>query len=251
MKKAILSIAAVTLLLAGCSQSSKDDQKTTTPSGEEFSATLPILKEKQDTTNEQLAVLANVEKIVVNPNPPAEESKKAHKMHAANNGVAEHDENGNVKEYFRYYDVPASWTIDKDNTKDETYVAVYDVQEGNSNALVQLYNINAFNKSPLEEGRNMTPEELEGRMVETDHAFTEQTVVTIDGQEWHVGRQIMAERKMARLTFYRMESTGSYDDSVVVGSIYYPLNPGVDQDRTDLKKTIGQLKDVVYQLSKK
>ena len=56
---------------------------------------------------------------------------------------------------------------------------------------------------------------------------------------------------MARLTFYRMESTGAYDDSVVVGAIYYSLDPGLDTDRTLLKKAIGQLKDVVYQISKK
>jgi hypothetical protein len=51
--------------------------------------------------------------------------------------------------------------------------------------------------------------------------------------------------KLARLTFYRMESTGAYDDSVVVGAIYYSLDPGLDTDRTLLKKAIGQLKDVV------
>ncbi len=53
--------------------------------------------------------------------------------------------------------------------------------------MVQLYNINAFNQSPLEDGRNMTPEELEARMVETNHSFSEKTVVTINGQEWRLG----------------------------------------------------------------
>ena len=75
--------------------------------------------------------------------------------------------------------------------------------------------------------------------------------MTIAGQEWQVGRQILSDQKLARLTFYRMESTGSYDDSVVVGAIYYSLDPGLDTDRTLLKKAIGQLKDVVYQISKK
>ncbi len=47
-----------------------------------------------------------------------------------------------------------------------------------------------------------------------------------------------------------MESTAAYDDSVVVGSIYYSLDPGTDKDRTNLKKVIGQVKDVVYQIAK-
>lgn len=82
----------------------------------------------------------------------------------------------------------------------------------------------------------MTPEELEARMVETNHSFNEKTVVTINGQEWRVGRQLLTDQKLARLTFYRMESTAAYDDSVVVGSIYYSLDPGTDKDRTNLKK---------------
>ena len=139
----------------------------------------------------------------------------------------------------------------KENTEDETLAAVYDVKEGANNYMVQLYNINAFNKSPLEEGVNMNEEELAARMAETNHNFIEQSVVTINDQEWKAGRQIMNDQKMARLTFYRMESTGEYDDSVVVGSIYYSLDPGLDKDRTALKKAIGQLKDVVYSLSKK
>ncbi|MBP0929188.1 glucose-6-phosphate isomerase [Streptococcus suis] len=251
MKKLILCIGLCSLLLAGCGKASQKTGKTPASSGEEFSTTLPILQEKQDTTNEQFNVLANAEVVAVNSTPPADETQKGHKIYAANNGVAEKDENGNIKEYFRYYNVPSTWTINAENTKDETVAAVYDVKEGGSNYMVQLYNINAFNQSPLEDGRNMTPEELEARMVETNHSFNEKTVVTINGQEWRVGRQLLTDQKLARLTFYRMESTAAYDDSVVVGSIYYSLDPGTDKDRTNLKKVIGQVKDVVYQIAKK
>ncbi|HFI0641165.1 glucose-6-phosphate isomerase [Streptococcus suis] len=249
MKKTLVCIGLCSLLLAGCGE--KTENKGTDPSGADFSTQLPILKEKQDTTNETMNVLANAPLVVVNANPPADETQKGHKIYAANNGVAEKDENGNIKEYFRYYDVPSTWTINAENTQDETVAAVYDVKEGSSNYMVQLYNINAFNQSPLEDGRNMTPEELEARMVETNHSFSEKTVVTINGQEWQVGRQLLTDQKLARLTFYRMESTAAYDDSVVVGSIYYSLDPGTDKDRTNLKKVIGQVKDVVYQIAKK
>ncbi|MEI4369490.1 glucose-6-phosphate isomerase [Streptococcus suis] len=250
MKKLILCIGLCSLLLAGCGKASQKTEKTPASSGEEFSTALPILQEKQDTTNEQFNVLANAELIAVNSTQPADETQKGHKIYAANNGVAEKDENGNIKEYFRYYDVPSTWTINAENTQDETVAAVYDVKEGGSNYMVQLYNINAFNQSPLEDGRNMTPEELEARMLETNHSFSEKTVVTINGQEWQVGRQLLTDQKLARLTFYRMESTAAYDDSVVVGSIYYSLDPGTDKDRTNLKKVIGQVKDVVYQIAK-
>ncbi|HFI0505520.1 TPA: glucose-6-phosphate isomerase [Streptococcus suis] len=252
MKKSLVLMGLLSLFLTACGgkeQTSSSQQSSS--SGEEFSATLPILQEKEDTSNEKLDVLANAETNVVNPNPPADETQKAHKIHAANNGVAEQDENGNIKEYFRYYDVPSTWTINVENTEDGTLMAVYDVKEGASTFMVQLYTINAFNQSPLEDGRNMTMDELAERMKETNHDFSEDTVVMIAGQEWQVGRQILSDQKLARLTFYRMESTGAYDDSVVVGAIYYSLDPGLDTDRTLLKKAIGQLKDVVYQISKK
>lgn len=249
MKKTLVCIGLFSLFLAGCGE--KKENTGTNPSGADFSTTLPILKEKQDTINESMNVLANAPVVVVNANPPADETQKGHKIHAANNGVAEKDEAGNIKENFRYYDVPTNWTINTENTEDETVAAVYDVKVDSSNFMVQLYNINAFNKSPLEEGRNMTPEELEVRMDETNHSFIEKTIVTINGQEWQVGRQLMTDKKMGRITFYRMESTGAYDDSVVVGSVYYSLDPGLDKDRTNLKQTIGQLKDVLYNISKK
>lgn len=249
MKKTLVCIGLFSLFLAGCGE--KKENTGTNPSGADFSTQLPILKEKQDTSNETMNVLANAPVVVVNANPPADETQKGHKIHAANNGVAEKDEAGNIKENFRYYDVPTNWTINTENTEDETVAAVYDVKVDSSNFMVQLYNINAFNKSPLEEGRNMTPEELEVRMDETNHSFIEKTIVTINGQEWQVGRQLMTDKKMGRITFYRMESTGAYDDSVVVGSVYYSLDPGLDKDRTNLKQTIGQLKDVLYNISKK
>ncbi|MDG3131667.1 glucose-6-phosphate isomerase [Streptococcus suis] len=251
MRKLLISVGLCSLLLVGCGEKTEEVKKNTSPSGEELSTTLPILQEKQDTTNEQLNVLANAETLVVNANPPVDESQKPYKLHAANNGVAEKDENGNIKEFFRYYDIPTTWKVSTENTANDNVSAVYDVKEDSSNYIVQLYNLNAFDKSPLEEGRNMTPEELEARMLETNHAFVEKTIVTINGQEWNIGRQILKEQKMMRLSFYRMESTGAYDDSVVVGSLYYSLDPGLDKDRANLKKTIGYLKDIVYQLSKK
>ena len=130
-----------------------------------------------------------------------------------------------------------------ENTE-ETLMAVYDVKEGASTFMVQLYTINAFNQSPLEDGAQYDHGRA-GRTHERDQSrFSEDTIVTIAGQEWQVGRQILSDQKLARLTFYRMES-GAYDDSVVVGAIYYSLDPGLDTDRTLLKKAIGQLKDVV------
>ncbi|MFX3977114.1 glucose-6-phosphate isomerase, partial [Streptococcus suis] len=76
--------------------------------------------------------------------------------------------------------------------------------------------------------------------------FNEKTVVTITGQDWRVGRQVLTDQTLARLTLYRMDSTAAYDDSVVVGSISYSLDPGTDKDRTTLKQVLGHVKDVVY-----
>ena len=89
MKKSLVLMGLLSLFLTACGgkeQTSSSQQSSS--SGEEFSATLPILQEKEDTSNEKLDVLANAEINVVNPNPPADETQKAHKIHAANNGVA-------------------------------------------------------------------------------------------------------------------------------------------------------------------
>lgn len=248
MKKTVVVMGLATCLLAACGKSEDTSSSSTEGS---LSTTLPVLEEKTDTSVDILANLISAEPVAANPNPPADESQKAHKIHAASNWVAEKDEAGNVKEYFRYYDVPASWSINAENTTDETMAAVYDVKEGQSTFMVQLYMLNAFTVSPLENGVNMNDQELEARMLESQHTFVEKTTVTIEGQEWKVGRQLMTDQQMARITFYRMENTGSYDDSVVVGTIYYPLSSADDKDRSSLRLAIGQLKDVVYQLSKK
>ena len=249
MKKTVLVIGLAACLLAACG---KSDKKTTTSSTEgTLSSTLPILEEKQNTSVDILANLISADRVVANPTPPEDETQKGHKIHAAANWVAEKDEAGNIKENFRYYDVPANWTINAENTTDETQGAVYDVKEGQSTFMVQIYMLNAFTVSPLENGVNMNDQELEARMVEAQLTFVERTTVTIEGQEWKVGRQFMTDQKMGRITFYRMENTGAYDDSVVVASVYYPLSSDMDKDRSALRQTIGQMKDVVYQISKK
>lgn len=251
MKKILLLMGLSSLILSACGKANTDSSSSSSTSTSELPSALSALEEKKDPTVETLHYLANAERQVINPTPPADESQKGHKIYAANNGVAETNEAGEIKENFRYYDLPANWTLNTENTEDETVAAVYDVTDGLSRFMVQLYNLNAFNKSPLEEGRNMTPEELEVRMTETNHVFSEKTTATIEGQEWQVGQALMVEQKMARITFYRMESTGAYDDSVVVGSIYYPLDSEGDLKRESLSTAIGQLKDVLYQISKK
>ncbi|NQG98092.1 glucose-6-phosphate isomerase [Streptococcus suis] len=252
MKKSLLVLGLSSLLLVACgSNESSTDAKTTSSSSEALSTTLPILEEKKDTTNETFDALVNAEYQVVNANPPADESQKGHKLLSANNWVAEKDENGEIIYHYRYYDVPANWTINQENTEDETLAAVYDVKDGQNQFIVQLYMLNAFQASPLDGGTIMTDEQWAARMTETNHTFTENGTVTIQGQEWKVGRQILADKKMGRITFYRLENTGGYDDSVVVGTVVYPLEAVYDSDRAVLKKTIGQVKDVLYQVSKK
>ncbi|MBM7315583.1 glucose-6-phosphate isomerase [Streptococcus suis] len=251
MKKTILALGLTSLLLAACGSTDKASDATTSSSSEALSTTLPILEEKKDTTNETFDVLANAEYQVVNENPPADETQKVHKLLSANNWVAEKDENGEIIYHYRYYDVPASWTISQENTEDETLAAVYDVKDGQNQFIIQLYTLNAFQASPLDGGTIMTDDQWAARMTETNHTFTETGTVTIQGQEWKVGRQILADKKMGRITFYRLENTGGYDDSVVVGTVVYPLEAVYDSDRAVLKKTIGQLKDVLYQVSKK
>ncbi len=61
---------------------------------------------------------------------------------------------------------------------------------------------------------------------------------------------VINRSKLARLTFYRMESTAAYDDSVVVGSIYYSLDPGDDKKRTNLKRLSAKLRMLCTKLLK-
>lgn len=251
MKKTLLLLGLASLVLTACGKSDSKKQEANETKESSVPTTLPILEEKTNPDQDILSHLMSVERLLVNPTPPEDETPKGHKIFAANNWVAEKDETGAIIEHYRWYDVPENWTLDTENTSDETLSAVYNVKVGEANFIVQLYLLNAFAKSPLEEGGIMTEEELSARMVESNHHFTEQLTITIEGQEWRVGREFLTDRKMGRITLYRMENTSSYDDSVVVGTLYYPLDATADSKREALRQTIGYLKDVVYQIAKK
>ena len=62
MKKSLVLMGLLSLFLTACGgkeQTSSSQQSSS--SGEEFSATLPILQEKEDTSSEKLDVLVNAD----------------------------------------------------------------------------------------------------------------------------------------------------------------------------------------------
>ncbi len=151
------------------------------------------MQEKQDTTNEQFNVLANAEVVAVNSTPPADETQKATRFMRPIMVLLKKMKMGISRNISVIMMCHLLGQLMQKILRMRRSLQSTMLKRG-SNYMVQIYNINAFNQSPLEDGRNMTPEELEARMVETNHSFSEKTVVTINGQEWQVGRQLLTDQ---------------------------------------------------------
>lgn len=243
MKKKSIILGLCCLLLIVCSACTKQSSKHSSKSNHQVKSVKEISqKEFQD--------LANSKRLIVNQNPPKYDFLKDARLESARNGLVETDINGEVKHHYRWYEKPDLWTLNV-NTKDKDRDLVYDAREHDSTFIVQLYTLNAYSQSPLDGGHVLTEQELSERLKKDLHYFSKETKITIENQEWHVGYEKNTSNNSSRLTFYRVENTGNFDDSVVVGAIIFPLASSKKATKANLKEAIGHLKDILYQISKK
>lgn len=168
---------------------------------------------------------------------------------SASNGVSKTNGIGEPAESKRTYKLPDNWTYLAAKTKDEEQDMVFQVHGGTVDFLVQLYALDAYTKSPLQGGQVMTEEELKQRMEEDGRDFQLISDIEIDGKKWNVGFESLPDSNLASIVFFRLENTGNFDDTLLVGSFIYPYEASRDFDQSALRE-VGHLKSILAQLSK-
>ncbi|MGT2742299.1 hypothetical protein [Streptococcus plurextorum] len=212
----------------------------------------------QTTTNKTSSELANpsqkerLETLAAVPIKPITDSvapvNKA-RLAPADNGIVQTDLQGNPIIHYRDYIYPSTWELYQSRIPDADidYIAYGQ----HIQPIVQLYTLDAYEQSPLDGGEIHDIENLNEVMTRDGQYFQAITNIQIDDQEWYVGYEEKENNNTAKLTFYRLENTGNFDDSILVGAIIFPISAEGRDLESDLHTTIGYLKTVLYQLSKK
>lgn len=183
--------------------------------------------------------------------PLAIKAAKEEKIYSATNGVAKTQglgDNAEEVESYRLYQVPESWQLQQvrgPQPTDYTYIA----SEDDMTFGVQLYTLDAYLTSPLSGGQVMTKDELAQFLKGDGQNFSQETTISIKDQEWQVGYEEKGENNAAKITFYRLENTGNYDDSLIVGAVIYPLSADNPDHERAVSATVSQLKTILYQVA--
>lgn len=238
MKRLMIFFLLSVMTLAGCAQEPRStNPKDTTLSSEEF--TKPGLTEKE------FRSFADSSKT-----PIVADASEATNFAPASNGVMMTSIDGTEQIRYRTYPLPFEWQLHP-NTRDAERDVVYIASNSTFQFIVQLYTLDAYTESPLDGGEIMTEKELAQRLKEDGRQFIYETEVSIDGETWQVGYEELPENNLLGLTFYRLEDTGNFDDSVIVASVIAPHNLLELKGEQGLTATIGQLKTILHSVSQR
>lgn len=239
-KKVLYLVVAALLCLSACGEkgSSSTSSSVTEASLDLNSQLVP----KSGTIDFQKLVEAAPRAIQTN--------KAQEKLYSAKNGVIKTVGAGDSEEVtYRLYQVPDTWQLEGVNSETQPRDAVYRSFEGGLAFGVQVYSLDVYLTSPLSGGEVMKQEELAQRLKADGQNFIQESTVAIEDQEWRVGYEVNPDNNAAKITFYRLEDTGNYDDSVIVGAIIYPLSSeGLGYEEAVLT-TVSQLKTILHQLA--
>lgn len=177
------------------------------------------------------------------------ESKET-KLAPASNGVVETSIDGKEKIRYRKYPLPLKWELHP-RTRDAERDVVYQISKNSQDFIVQLYTLDAYNESPLNDGEILTKKELAQRLRADGHKFIYETEVLIAGEKWQVGYEEVPDNNVMGLVFYRLENTGNFDDSVLVASILCSHNVLELGGEEPLKEVIGQVKTILKHVSQR
>lgn len=242
MKKSVLYLGIVSLLCLSACGAKKEEPVASEPVMEQN------IWERSET---QTGVIA-LQKIAEVEPRAIETSKEQAKLYSAKNGVMRTRGQGDVTEEevsYRLYQVSDSWELDQVAGGAQPVTYVYKASESGLTCGVQLYTLDAYQTSPISGGEIMTKEELAQRLKTDGQNFIQETSVSINDQEWQVGYEVRSEKNIAQVTFYRLENTGNFDDSVIVGSVIYPLTSENINQEAAVTTTVSKLKTVLYQLA--
>lgn len=180
---------------------------------------------------------------------------KEQKIPAAKNGVDTYDGLGNLVEPFKVFQVPEDWeylVIEGMNTKNEPAFQVRNGQPGFG--IFQLFMLNSYNKSAMEGGEQLPPEVLVTGLTQLGYEFMAVETLEFDGQSWQVGIEMPnGESENVRFVFFRMERTGSFDDSLILArfEFYGPNLEDIPTETLDAyKASIAEVKEVLLSIKK-
>ncbi|MDF7638666.1 hypothetical protein PT285_04540 [Lactobacillus sp. ESL0791] len=179
---------------------------------------------------------------------PAAKSNKPtriKKIFSATNGVTTYSGN-KQKLPFKNYLVPVDWQELQAKDQESVFkMSPTSIGDG----LFDLYFLDAYDGSPLDDGKIYSGKKLDKLMEENGNQFTAKTTTMIKKQKWHVGYQHISKKKMVNITFYRVENTGSFSDSTIVVTYSMP-EAAIKKDRKQVQKNIAQVKTVIASISK-
>ncbi|MBF0777334.1 hypothetical protein [Streptococcus cuniculi] len=241
MKKRVLYLGLVALFcLSACGAKEKSE------------VTPPVTKTSTEASSQSATGAIDFQKLAEVQPLPIQTKKEQAKLYSATNGVVKNVGLGDSEEVsYRLYQVPEVWQIDhvKQETRPTDYT--YRAFEGGLSFGVQLYTLDVYMTSPLSGGEVMKKDELAQRLKADGQNFIQETSISIGDQEWKVGYEEKPENNAAKITFYRLENTGNFDDSLIVGAVIYPLSVKSSNHEEAVTTTVSQLKTILHQVAGK
>lgn len=220
-------------------------------SKESSSSSSSTSQEDKAISQSEFKKLAKVEEKAVKDKEPADPKQKGHQLSSAQNGFSKMDGSGKELVDWRYYDVPESWTVDSSRTKDERRDVTYEANSSDSQIYALLYTLNAYDKSPFNGGEHYQESDLDENLEQDQQKFDYKTTVTIKDKTWYFGLTNSEKNNSAQLTFYYLENTGSFSDSILVGSLVFPLDSDANDAREKIESNVAYLKNILEQVTHK
>lgn len=194
--------------LVGCTKNKPQDKESTLDKTE-------ILQDEEIHTD--VPTLDDLVK-----NKPSDPSKftNEHILLTSMNGISKIVGIGpDAKEMVGYktYKVPENW-IDSGRTDDSEVDVIWELPESELGmGYVELYMLPGYVGDPIEGGEHLENENLTS-LLQADKVHLDDTQeIEMDGKMWYIGTEYNKIGNSFRTVLYRLENTGDFSDSVIIG----------------------------------
>lgn len=206
--KVMLLVVLLTAELVGCTKNNPQDKESALDQTE-------ILQDEEISTN-----VPTLDELV--KNKPSDPSKftSEHILLTSMNGISKIVGIGpDAKEMVGYktYKVPENW-IDTGRTDDSEVDVIWELPESELGmGFVELYMLPGYVGDPIEGGEHLKNENLKS-LLQADKVHLDDTQeIEIDGEKWYIGTEYNKIGNSFRTVLYRLENTGNFSDSVIIG----------------------------------
>ncbi|MDO1605321.1 hypothetical protein Q2T76_04525 [Lactobacillus sp. YT155] len=220
----IITVGVLVFILAGCQKKAENE----TSHADNTEQTQPLKK--------QLAAVARV------PMDQKISLSQEVKIAAANNDVVETRGLGFEQvTYYKNFYLPFNWLELQKESKEVLYKLP---RADNGDAMLNVYLLNAYDKSPLDDGKLLSGKKLAQAIKDDGNKLSNTTTTKIGAHTWHLGIEKVPDKKMMKYTFYRVEDTGNFYDSLIVVNYVEGIN-AYKNDSEQVKSNIAKVKAVI------